>query len=277
MGGMAVIGKLVSSPRGATYYWIERHANGDAPCIVFTHGIAVNHHAFDKQVPYFKRDYTVLTWDLPLHGRSRSYQDFSYAHAADELEAILQRERLTRVILVGVGIGGYVCQEYTARYPKKVQAFVGVGVMPFGNSFYSSGDMRQMTRVPMLVKRLPERLVHIRLAHARGQSNYGYHNALAMIEQMSKREIVNAFRQTFGERFARKEAVDFGCPVLLVVGALDYEGKFAEYCRKWSEQSGYPMHVISAAAHNANADNFDEFNDVVGKFLRRKVLHAQSE
>ena len=129
-----------------------------------------------------------------------------------------------------------------------------------------------MRRVPMSVKRLPERLLHTSLARARGQSNYGYHNALAMIEQMPKREIVHVFRESFADRFARKEAVDFTCPVLLVVGALDYEGKFAEYCRKWSEQSGYPMHVISAAAHNANADNFDEFNDVVGKFLHRKVL-----
>ena len=103
-----MVGKLISSPRGATYYWVERHADADAPCIVFTHGIAVNHHAFDKQVPYFGRDYTVLTWDIPLHGRSRAYQDFSYAHAAEELEAILQREKLTQVILVGVGIGALI-------------------------------------------------------------------------------------------------------------------------------------------------------------------------
>ena len=267
-----MVGKLISSPRGATYYWVERHADADAPCIVFTHGIAVNHHAFDKQVPYFGRDYTVLTWDIPLHGRSRAYQDFSYAHAAEELEAILQREKLTQVILVGVGIGGYVCQEYTAQHPEKVQAFIGVGVMPFGDQYYSAAEMRQMRRVPMSVKRLPEHLLHTSLARARGQSSYGYHNALAMIEQMPKREIVQVFRDTFEDRFTRREAIDFTCPVLLIVGALDYEGKFAEYCRKWSEQSGYPMHVISAAAHNANADNFDEFNDVVGKFLRRKVL-----
>lgn len=269
-------GKLITSAHGATYYWMEHNENPEAPCIVFTHGIAVNHHAFDKQVPYFARDYTVLTWDLPLHGRSRADREFTYAHAAEALEAILRREGLTRVILVGVGIGGYVCQEYAARHPEQVQAFVGVGVMPFGDPFYSAAEMKQMRRVPLAVQRLPGRLLHIHLARARGMSGYGYHNALAMLEQMSRKEIIHVFREAFADRFSRREPVRFACPVLLLVGALDYEGKFAEFCRKWSEQSGYPMHVIPDAAHNANADNFDEFNDVAGKFLRRSVV-AQRE
>lgn len=266
-----MIGKLVSSPRGATYYWIERNSNPDAPCIVFTHGIAINHHAFDKQVPYFKRDYTVITWDLPLHGRSRACHDFSYAHAAEDLEAILQREQIDRAILVGLGIGGYVCQEFAACHPEKVLAFVGVGAMPFGVSYYSMADIRQMRKVPQSIKRLPERLLQTSLARSRGQSRYGYHNALSMVEQMSKREIINAVSAAYADRFTRTEAVEFHCPVLLVVGASDYAGKFAEYCRKWSEHTGYPMHVIADAAHNANADNFDEFNDVVNKFLRRNL------
>ena len=43
-----MVGKLVSSSRGATYYWVERNKNPDAPYIVFTHGIAANHHLFDN-------------------------------------------------------------------------------------------------------------------------------------------------------------------------------------------------------------------------------------
>lgn len=266
-----MVGKLVTSPRGATYYWMERNSNPNAPCIVFTHGIAVNHHLFDKQVPFFTRDYTVITWDLPMHGRSKSYKDFSYVHAAEELEAILKRENIKSTILVAAGIGGYVCQEYASLHPEKVQAFVGIGVMPFGNDYYTAGDIRSMRRVPELIKRLPERMVHTSLARARGQSRYGYHNALGMIEQMSKREIVHVFAAAYQDRFAHEKEVVFDCPVLLVVGALDYEGKFAEYSRKWAKKTGYPMSVLQNAARNANADNYDTFNDILSKFLRRNL------
>ena len=266
-----MVGKLVTSPRGATYYWLEKNKNPNAPCIVFTHGIAVDHHLFDKQMPYFMRDYTVITWDLPMHGRSKPYTDFTYVHVAEELEAILQREKLQHVILVGAGIGGYVCQEYTAMYPEKVQAFIGIGVMPYGDEYYTTEDMKQMRRVPMFVKRLPERMVYTSLAHARGQSRYGYQNALHMIEQIPKKEIVHIFSVAYQDRFTHKESVHFTCPVLLVVGTLDYAGKFAEYCRKWAEKTGYPMYVLQDAAHNANADSYDEFNDVVNKFLHRNL------
>lgn len=266
-----MVGKLVSSSRGATYYWVERNENPDAPCIVFTHGIAANHHLFDKQLPYFKWDYHMIFWDLPLHGRSRPYHEFSYANAAEDLKAILDREQISKVILIGHGIGGYVCQEFAAQCPDRVLAFIGIGAMPFGIRLYSAADLKQLRKVPMNVKRLPEKILQTSLAKGRAQTRYGYHNALGMVEQMSKREIINAFSAAYADRFTREEVVEFPCPVLLTIGAMDYTGKIAEYCRIWSEQTGYPMHVIPDASHNANADNFDAFNDVVNKFLHRQV------
>lgn len=266
-----MVGKLVSSSRGATYYWVERNENPDVPCIVFTHGIAANHHLFDKQLPYFKWGYHMIFWDLPLHGRSRPYHECSFAHAAEDLKAILDREQMEKVILIGHGIGGYVCQEFAAQWPEKVHAFIGIGAMPFGISFYSAADLKELRKVPMFVKRLPEKLLQTSLAKRHAQTKYGYHNALAMVEQMSKREIVNAFSAAYADRFTREEVVEFQCPVLLTIGAMDYAGKIAEYCRIWSEKTGYPMHVIPDASHNANADNFDAFNDAVNKFLHRQV------
>ena len=123
----------------------------------------------------------------------------------------------------------------------------------------------------MRVKRLPEKLLRNHIAKGHAQTRYGYHNALAMVEQMSKREIINAFSSAYADRFTREEPVDFSCPVMLMIGAMDYTGKIAEYCRIWAEQTGYPMYVIPDASHNANADNFDAFNDALNKFLHRQV------
>lgn len=266
-----MIGRLISSPRGATYYWVEHNENPDAPYIVFTHGIAANHHLFDKQLPYFKWDCHIIVWDIPLHGRSRPYQEFSYAHAAEDLFAILQREQVNRAVLVGHGIGGYICQEFAAQHMDMVSAFVGIGAMPFGESYYTAADLKQLRKVPSFMKRLPERMLQTSIAKNRAQTKYGYHNALGMIEQMSKREILHVVSAAYADRFTRVESVKFTCPVLLVIGASDYTGKIAEYCRKWSEKTGYPMHVIDDAAHNANADNCDDFNDAVNKFLHRNL------
>lgn len=110
-----MVGRLVSSPRGATYYWIEKNADAQAPWIIFTHGLCANHRLFDKQLPFFRLNYHVLLWDLPMHGRSRPYHAFTYARAAEELKQITDREHIKQAILIGHGIGGYVCQEFASR------------------------------------------------------------------------------------------------------------------------------------------------------------------
>ena len=154
-----MVGRLVSSPRGATYYWIEKNADAQAPWIIFTHGLCANHRLFDKQLPFFRLNYHVLLWDLPMHGRSRPYHAFTYAHAAEELKQITDREHIKQAILVGHGIGGYVCQEFASRWPEMVQAFVGVSAMPFGVALYPEFDQKELKKVPQTVKRLPERML----------------------------------------------------------------------------------------------------------------------
>ena len=33
---------------------------------------------FEKQIEYFKNEYIVIAWDVPMHGLSVPYNDFSY-------------------------------------------------------------------------------------------------------------------------------------------------------------------------------------------------------
>ena len=56
---------------GKVHYWISRPNNNSKGALVFTHGLTANHTMYEKQVEYFKNDYVVITWDVPLHGRSR--------------------------------------------------------------------------------------------------------------------------------------------------------------------------------------------------------------
>ena len=63
---------------GKVHYWISRPNNNSKGALVFTHGLTANHTMYEKQVEYFKNDYVVITWDVPLHGLSIPYKEFSY-------------------------------------------------------------------------------------------------------------------------------------------------------------------------------------------------------
>ena len=264
-------GKLVVSERGTTYYWIERHSKPNAPCIVFTHGLAVNHHLFDSQMTYFTKRYTVITWDVPLHGRSSSYHDFSFGHAAAELRAILKRENISKVVLVGQSMGGYICQEFIARYPECVTAFIAQDTTPFGLEYYSESDQKQICRIPSVMKKFPYALLCTAMAKQATATRQGYQNCLKMMEQMDKKHMIHAANAVYSDVFTREHPIHFSCPVLLILGEKDRVGKVSEYNRIWAEKESLPLHLIAKAGHNCNADNPAEFNRIADRFIIRAL------
>jgi len=53
---------------GRVYY--EIYGREDAPAIIFSHGINMNHETFKAQAETLQEKYRVITWDLPYHGKS---------------------------------------------------------------------------------------------------------------------------------------------------------------------------------------------------------------
>ena len=124
----------ITSKRGRVFYWIER--NTSDKCIVFIHGLTADHTLFDKQIDFWSRGYTVITFDMPLHGESRPYNDFTFYNVADDLKSILMKEKITHIVIAGQSAGGYVAQAFTQKYAKYVDAFIGIDTTPFGKSYY---------------------------------------------------------------------------------------------------------------------------------------------
>lgn len=73
--------KKLLAQGGTVHYWINKKKK-DADCIVFTHGLTADHTMFAKQAAYFSKKYTTIFWDVPMHGLSRPYKNFSYHDTA---------------------------------------------------------------------------------------------------------------------------------------------------------------------------------------------------
>lgn len=98
--------KTTLAQGGTVHYWIARNDNV-SDCIVFTHGVTADHTMFEKQIPYFSGNYTIILWDVPMNGLSKPYQKFTYQDTAEILHSILQKENIQKTFLVGMSMGGY--------------------------------------------------------------------------------------------------------------------------------------------------------------------------
>ena len=52
------------------------------------------------------------------------------------------------------------------------------------------------------------------------------------------------------------------------MGEHDHTGKVMAYNKLWHEREGFPLHIIRGAAHNANDDQPQQVNALLGAFLK---------
>ncbi len=263
--------KSITSEHGTTHYWIFRHADLNAKCIVFTHGLTVNHSMFEKQVEHFKARYTIITWDVPLHGLSRPYSDFTYENAVMELKAILDSEHIPEVILVGMSMGGYPSQLFAARYPQQTLALIAIDTTPFGMDYYSKSDEWWLRHASAMARWFPEKTLRKSMAKSVCRTQYAYDMMLDMLHPLSKKDICEQMELAYGKFLNENQDIRLKCPVLILLGEHDTTGKVKHYSREWAKKEGYPLVVIRDAAHFSNADNFLDVNAAIDSFLSQTL------
>ncbi len=259
--------KKVESANGTTHYWISRNESKDAACIVFTHGVTANHMMFEKQLEFFSKDYTVITWDVPLHGISRPYKDFSFENTAKELKSILDAEQIKKVVLVGMSLGGYPSQEFAVRYPEMVLGFVSLDATPYGLCYYSAFDRWCVRRVELIAKCFSDKTLRKTMAKSISRTQYSYDVMMKMLEPLSKTDIICQMGIGYAGFLKENRDVHFDFPILILLGEYDKTGKVAAYSRAWSKKEGYPLHIIKNAAHFSNGDNPDAVNREIEEFI----------
>lgn len=258
--------KKVLAQGGTVHYWIDKKENA-SDCIVFTHGVTADHTMFEKQICYFADNYTILLWDVPMHGLSRPYKNFSYRDTAEILHIILQKESIEKVILVGMSMGGYPSQHFACLYPDMVKGFVALDTTPLGLHYYSKSDLWWLKQIAWMANCFPANILRKSMAWSVSETEYSYRVMTSMLKASSKAEIIEQMRTAY-EYFAmeNKDAA-FSFPVLILVGDKDNTGKVKAYCREWAKQTGYPLHFIKGAKHFANGDNPEQVNKEIENFI----------
>lgn len=265
--------RTISAKGGTVHYWIDKK-EAAADCIVFTHGVTADHTMFEKQVEYFVGHYTIILWDVPMHGLSRPYDEFSYRDTAEILHDILQTERIEKAFFVGMSMGGYPSQHFGVLYPDMVKGLIALDTTPLGLRYYSKSDMWWLKQVAPMAKCFPANILRKSMAWSVSVSRYSYQKMMSMLRPLSKAEIIEQMRVAY-EYFPRENKdTAFLFPVLILVGEKDSTGKVKAYCKEWAKQTGYPLHFIKKAKHFANGDNPEQVNREIEDFITGVNNHA---
>ena len=268
--------KTIKGIGGEVHYWISRTTDKPKRTIVFTHGLTANHTMYEKQFAYFKDEYIVILWDVPMHGLSMPYENFSYENTARDLNKILKQEKIEKVSLVGMSMGGYPSQMFAHLYPEKVQCFIGIDTTPFGTEYYSKSDLWWLSKVKPIGKWFSDKTLRRSMAKSISVTDYSYNKMLEILAPLSKEQILEQMDIAYGKFAQENKNLHLSCPVLILLGDKDKTGKVKQYCVAWSKKTGYPLHIIKNAAHFSNADNAEQVNSEIEQFILESSRNQKS-
>jgi pimeloyl-ACP methyl ester carboxylesterase len=115
---------------------------GDAPSIVFLHGVGGAARGWAPQMPSFaSAGFRPVALDLPGYGARPAIAEMSFDALAADVESAIAGHGLQRPVLVGHSLGGMVAQTLLRRRPDGYAAAVLCCTSPaFGNP---SGDFQK--------------------------------------------------------------------------------------------------------------------------------------
>lgn len=183
----------------------------------------------------------------------------------------MDTERIEKVILVGQSMGGYIAQAFLKKYPDRVQGFIGIDTTPFGLAYYSKSDQWWLKQIEWMCRCYPKKILKYSIAKTSTYTKKAYENMYTALQVYSKQELCHLMGIGYAGFLKENCDLKITCPVLILVGEYDRTGKVKQYCQAWHEKTGYSLHVIKNAAHNANVDNSEEVNGEIEKFIQSIV------
>ncbi len=92
--------------------------SGNGPAVVLLHGYLEDLSIWDNLTENLESDYTVLSIDLPGHGKSICKNEvIRMDFMADCVSAVMRTVALEKVWIIGHSMGGYVSLAFAERYP----------------------------------------------------------------------------------------------------------------------------------------------------------------
>lgn len=268
-----MVAKTYQTPKGTIHYWMGNKIDGMKTTLVFLPGLTADHRLFDRQIEYFEDKYNVFVWDAPGHASSWPFElTFNLMDKAKWLDEILMTEEISKPVVIGQSMGGYVGQAYAQLFPDKLEGFVSIDSAPLQRKYVTAAELWLLKRMEPVYRYFPWKLLLQSGTAGVAVSVYGRELMRDMMMVYSGNQERYAKLAGHGFRILA-EAIEadlpyrISCPALLICGEKDQAGSCIRYNKAWHKNTGIRLRWIKGAGHNSNTDEPDAVNSLIERFV----------
>ena len=241
---------------GVSIYY-EDHGSG--PAVLLSHGYSATSRMWEGQVAAFKDRYRVVTWDMRGHGKSDSPDDpaaYSEAATCDDMAAILKELGISKAVVGGLSLGGYMSLAFNLMHREMVNALMLFDTGPgYKNAVAREGWNETSTK-------------RAEVFEAKGLDALGGGAEVRIAQHTSAQGLAHAARGMLAQFDSRiiESLPEITVPTLVLVGDKDQPFLGAtEYMA--NKIPGSTRAMVADAGHASNIDQPAAFNAEVEKFL----------
>lgn len=244
--------------------------HGSGLPIVFLHAFPLNRTMWAAQEAALSSQFRTITIDLLGHGESDApLWHYTLNQAADDVCVLLDHLSITQALCVGLSMGGYVLFAFYRKYRERVKGLVLADTRAQADTAEGKEGRFQMAQTAY--KKGPAAIADIMIP-----------KLLSSATIQTRPEIVQKVRTMIegnqvsgitGDLMAMAKRPDstpllhqITCPTQIIVGELDLATPPSDAKLMAEEIPGARLALIPNAAHLANLEQPEAFNQIVAAF-----------
>ncbi|GAB2471351.1 hypothetical protein GCM10011375_37840 [Hymenobacter qilianensis] len=188
--------------------------------VIFLHGYLESPAIWSAFIGDHFADYQVLTPALPGYDPTHAATDYSLEAAAEALRATLAAAGVSRAVLVGHSMGGYVALAFAEQYPGLV---AGLGLFHSSALPDNEEDLERRTRNRTFLQE---------------------HGVAAYADEFLQPQLSPTHRESLTHEVQQLQAIAAAVPLAVALGSLDAIGQRPDR-RAVLEKATYPVLFIA--------------------------------
>lgn len=247
-----------------THY--EIHGEGEP--LVLIHGLGSSGRDWELQVPEFSKHFKVITYDVRGFGHSnKAPGPYNALKFSDDLRGLLDGLKIKSAHFLGISMGGMIAFQFAVDNPERVKSLVVV------NSWVDFNPRNFKERLKLWRRTVLFRLFSMRkIGEVLSKQLFIYPNQGIFRQKMVERWVDNhkptymaVMRGIVGWSIADR-VNEVTCPTLVVAADNDYTSldDKEDYT---TQLPNAELVVIEDSRHAVSMEKYEEFNQVVMKFL----------
>ena len=238
--------------------------------IVFLHAFPLNRSMWAAQETVLSSQFRTITIDLRGHGESDApLWRYTLEQSADDVSALLDHLGIQRALFVGLSMGGYILFAFYRKYAARVKGLILADTRAQADTEEGKNARFQLAQIAY--KKGPPAIADSMIPKLLSPSTIQTNPDLvqqvrAMIENTQISGIA-------GDLMAMAERPDsvalltqVACPTQIIVGELDQATPPSDAKFLADHIPNARLAIIPNAAHLANLERPEAFNQIVGSF-----------